>query len=370
MSKWRKLFLLASCLTAGFLTSCDDSTGSSSKPGADPALVGSWTATENDSGETITIVASFAANNTMTLQVTSSGMSSDPTATGTWSTSGGKLSTTIGNESSTMAYSINGTTLTTTEDDGSITTFTRIATPTTTPIVTTPTDTTTATTTASPAFSPTAGTYSAAQTVTITSTTSGATIYYTTDGSTPTTYSAIYSGPITVGVSKTLKAIAIKGGISSTVSTATFTISTGSTGSDSASLVGSWSAHESDSSAGMVFVFDEIITLSSNGNFSATIHYEYSGIEEDTTITGTWSVSSSTLTTIIAGETSSVSFTINGNTLTIAENGDETVYTRVTSARVASTSSPLPLAFSPAAIHALLGIDLRQLIAARTQRSR
>ena len=52
--------------------------------------------------------------------------------------------------------------------------------------------------TAAPSFSPAAGTYTSAQTVTISTTTPSATIYYTTNGSTPTTSSAVYSGSITV----------------------------------------------------------------------------------------------------------------------------------------------------------------------------
>lgn len=59
---------------------------------------------------------------------------------------------------------------------------------------------------ATPTFSPGAGTYGTAQSVTISSITPGSTIYYTTDGSTPTTSSTLYMGPVTVGVSETLKA--------------------------------------------------------------------------------------------------------------------------------------------------------------------
>jgi hypothetical protein len=83
---------------------------------------------------------------------------------------------------------------------------------------------------ATPTFSPVAGGYSSAQPVTI-STTSPAptTIYYTTDGSTPTTSSTVYSGPITVSSSETLKALATKSGyFNSNVGTAAYTI--GSTG--------------------------------------------------------------------------------------------------------------------------------------------
>lgn len=62
--------------------------------------------------------------------------------------------------------------------------------------------------------------------VTITTETAGATIYYTTDGSTPTTSSAVYTEPLTGDISgKTIKAIAVKNGlINSTVGTATITL--------------------------------------------------------------------------------------------------------------------------------------------------
>lgn len=62
-----------------------------------------------------------------------------------------------------------------------------------------------------PAFSPVAGTYGGTQSVSITST-SGATIYYTTNGSTPTTGSTVYSGAISVAADTTIKALAVKTG--------------------------------------------------------------------------------------------------------------------------------------------------------------
>jgi uncharacterized repeat protein (TIGR03803 family) len=68
-------------------------------------------------------------------------------------------------------------------------------------------------TTATPTFSPGAGTYGGAQNVTITDATAGATIYYTTNGTTPTSASAIYSGAISVNASETLKAVAVGGGL-------------------------------------------------------------------------------------------------------------------------------------------------------------
>jgi hypothetical protein len=66
--------------------------------------------------------------------------------------------------------------------------------------------------TAAPAFSVNSGVYSTAQSLTLTDTTKGAVIYYTTDGSQPSTASAVYSGPITVSSSETVSAIAIAPG--------------------------------------------------------------------------------------------------------------------------------------------------------------
>ena len=80
---------------------------------------------------------------------------------------------------------------------------------------------------ATPTFSPGGGTYTSAQNVTISTTTSGATIYYTTNGSTPTTSSTVYNGAIAVSNNMTIKAIAVKDGVSSTVATASYVISSG-----------------------------------------------------------------------------------------------------------------------------------------------
>ena len=62
-------------------------------------------------------------------------------------------------------------------------------------------------------FSPAAGTFASAQTVAISSTTTGAEIYYTTDGSEPGVGSALYTSPIVVGATTTIKAIAVKSGM-------------------------------------------------------------------------------------------------------------------------------------------------------------
>ncbi|MDM4762068.1 chitobiase/beta-hexosaminidase C-terminal domain-containing protein [Galbitalea sp. SE-J8] len=86
-------------------------------------------------------------------------------------------------------------------------------------------------TVAAPTFSPAGGTFSSAQSVSLSSSTSGASIRYTTDGSTPSSSSTLYSGPIAVTSTTTIKAIALKSGATdSAVASATFTISGGSGG--------------------------------------------------------------------------------------------------------------------------------------------
>ena len=75
-----------------------------------------------------------------------------------------------------------------------------------------------------PTFSPAAGPVERNTKVTISST-DGATIYYTTDGSEPTTSSSVYSVAITIDAAKTIKAFAVKSGLTdSEVATAAYTI--------------------------------------------------------------------------------------------------------------------------------------------------
>ena len=76
---------------------------------------------------------------------------------------------------------------------------------------------------ARPTFNPPGGSYALPQFVSISDATPGATIYYTTDGSTPTTASSVYSGPILVITRTTIKAMAVAPGWSpSAVETATY----------------------------------------------------------------------------------------------------------------------------------------------------
>ena len=84
-------------------------------------------------------------------------------------------------------------------------------------------------TVATPAFTPNGlSSFSGTQSVTITCATVGATIHYTTDGTTPTTSSPVYSTELTLTSTTTVKAIAVKADMhDSAIATATFTKASG-----------------------------------------------------------------------------------------------------------------------------------------------
>ena len=81
---------------------------------------------------------------------------------------------------------------------------------------------------AAPSFSPGGGTYSAPQMVALRDASSGASIYYTTNGSTPSANSSLYTSPLQVAQSETLKTIAILGGVSSSLARSTYVIDSSS----------------------------------------------------------------------------------------------------------------------------------------------
>jgi arabinogalactan endo-1,4-beta-galactosidase len=82
---------------------------------------------------------------------------------------------------------------------------------------------------AAPTFLPAAGAYTTALSVTISDATNGATIYYTTNGTTPTTASSVYSGTIAIPATPatvTVQAIAVASGYTnSPVASAVYTMS-------------------------------------------------------------------------------------------------------------------------------------------------
>ena len=75
---------------------------------------------------------------------------------------------------------------------------------------------------AQPSFSMPHGLYEESITVAISPTNAGADIYYTTDGSTPTTESTLYTGPLTLTEKTLLRALEVTEGKSSTITTASY----------------------------------------------------------------------------------------------------------------------------------------------------
>lgn len=96
-------------------------------------------------------------------------------------------------------------------------------------------------TAATPVFSLAGGTYYGNVDVTLTCATSNATIRYTTDGTTPTAASKVYSGAITITATTTIKAYAAASSMKdSAVASATYTISKNQTGLPTHLLTGYW----------------------------------------------------------------------------------------------------------------------------------
>jgi hypothetical protein len=74
----------------------------------------------------------------------------------------------------------------------------------------------------SPTFTPTPGNYTTPQSVTLSDTDSKAAIYYTVDGSTPSASSHLYSTPLNISASTSVRAIAINGTVTSQIVTGTY----------------------------------------------------------------------------------------------------------------------------------------------------
>ncbi len=132
---------------------------------------------------------------------------------------------------------------------------------------------------ATPVFSPSGGRYAEAQTVTITCETAGATIYYTLDGSAPTTTSAVYTSPLTISETTTLKAMAVSDGEESATATAKYTIGASASDPDTKTFRLVSSVDELES--GMRY----IIACGSKATAAGSLNSQILG-SEDVTVSG------------------------------------------------------------------------------------
>jgi hypothetical protein len=125
---------------------------------------------------------------------------------------------------------------------------------------------------ATPAFNPPSESFTGSVSVSISDTTPGAVIYYTTNGSTPTTASSVYSGPITVTSTETIKAVASAAGdLQSPVASATYTLP-------------SQAATPILSPAPGVYTSAQIVTITTTSS-GATIYYTTDGSTPTTSST-------------------------------------------------------------------------------------
>jgi len=337
----KSLFAILAMALAVLLSSCDGDSSTSSNLSASP--VGTW----SDSVSYTKTVLTIGADGSYVRLVTTSAMgaSSYQKLSGTWSSLGDSLSVTLTkSEYSTDGTNWTATTLPTTgttkaayQVAGTILTISLQG------VVTRYVQGTSGVVPAevisAPAISPDGGTFTSAQTVTITSSNLGAVIYYTLDGTTPDQYSSMYTSALTVSTSKVVKAIAIKSGKSSAVSTATFTIQAGTgTGSIPAAFYGVWVSSEAGYSETMTTKTDGSVTI-------VDVDSAATGSDKYLRISGTFTGTSSTLTAVFtkvegsadgktwtilstASMTYNETYTLVGKTLTITDAEGSTIYTK------------------------------------------
>ena len=123
---------------------------------------------------------------------------------------------------------------------------------------------------AQPVFTPEGGSYKDQVVVSMSCATEGAVIYYTTNNTNATTGSKVYTEPITLTETTTLKAIAVKDGTSSFQTTATYTITNG--GGDPKPV------------EGMIAFGNDLFNTNFDGSISGNNLGTFSGTEGDITV--------------------------------------------------------------------------------------
>ena len=313
----------SSVATATFTIQDGGTTNPGGNTGNSSTLVGSWTGTEAGVASTYTFGADGSLS-IISIDPSASSQSVYDRVTATWTTSGSNLTvkstkdetsadmltwtaaSDFTPETNTSSFGVSGTKLTITFEGQSV-----VLTKTDGSVVQPPVTTTVSV----PVISPNGGSFTSAQTVAIVSTTAGASIYYTLDGTTPTKNSTLSTTmTATVSSSCTLKAIAIKDGVSSAVVTASFVIQSGSTGSVPASLVGTWVYSEPS--------YSETYTIGADGTFSTVvIDSTATGSDRYTKLAGTLTGTSTTMTSTIK----TVQSSSNGTTWGTASTMDQAI---------------------------------------------
>lgn len=189
-----------------------------------------------------------------------------------------------------------------------------------------------------PTFSVEGGVYSRAQSVEL-SASSGAKIYYTTDGTDPTSSSDLYTGPIAVASTTTIRAIAFLKGDSSAIAAQSYVVSTSPSTIDQ-NLVGEWEYLGTGLQGSMIFRADGTLSMDGVINQNGTI-LGYARM------TGTWSVNGDQLVTVqktsqfsmdgqiyqdepdFQPSTDSQPYTINGSTLVVGTGPEQSTFRRV-----------------------------------------